>query len=859
MGQCQKNTPLSLEKALIDLAIHYEHSLIFNPEIVANKVVNPISHETDIHSALSQLLKNTDLEFSIVRQQVFIFQLRPIYGFVEDLISGERLIGATIYDSVTSSFAITNNQGFFSLKTRSDSASLSVSYIGYDELTLRHQDLNFEKLNQIKLRSNNQFKDVVITDEIRIDHPSLRFLKTGDLLSLDGRQSTSAIGGEGDIMQTVIRQAGITSGADGLGGIHVRGGRTDQNLVLYDGVRIYNPSHTLGIFSVFNSSILSKVKLYKSGSNGSHSGKLSAILDIKTKSPNLTKPKLSLQSSTLMSQINLELPLIKDKLGLLASFRRSHADYWIKENSSDRKKDNNETGETTYFLYDINIKALFKINNNQRVTASFFQGYDSYYDKTAFNQNIAYGVSEVFSGENAFWWKNRLASLNWQMTLGKNWYSELTISQSSYDYNSYNYWYLNYLDFYYYYESQTQEYFTSFNSAITDRSLKLNMQSAVLGINLSYGAQVSQKSYLPGLIDISDILVTNGEFNEVEIEEIISQNIPSEYSAWQYDFHLVGKREIGSQLSLEGALYHTRQKTNDPIYIETTWYSRWYGYLNLDLLLNDKIGVGAKIGRHVQFDHLLSTGDASFPNDIWVPNTSVIGPEQSDQASIYLEWKDQKQNIKLSAFLKRQEGLPLYDAFTSLPSLFELDASFWENEVKIGEAKGYGLELDYIFELNHNIAGHIAYSYQKTEYSSDSINNGKAYPFTYSVPHTLSLGTRIALPRNWSLNLDWYLASGIYYTLYELEYQFSPLNNLDGSGAIPISEINGQQLDTQHKLSFSVAKSWPLRRMTHSLLIGIQNVYNKKNTVFEYQLTGEGLRSQSGFPLFPIFRYTLSI
>ena len=318
----------------------------------------------------------------------FIFsQSITVSGYVKNAKSGEPLIGAKIFDKKSKKGAIANEYGFYSLTLKQDSILLRVTYFGFSAMDYSfYTDKNIELI--VDLSPVKEFDDVVITSQKRIEEESQ--MSSFDI-SMEKVKALPVFLGETDIIKTIQLFPGVQSGSEGASGLYVRGGGPDQNLILLDGVPIYNASHLFGFFSVFNSDAINNAKMIKGGFPARYGGRLSSVLDIHMKEGNMKKFTGEGSIGIISSKLTLEGPIIKDKTSFLVSGRRTYVDLWALplinafnnggkgEDSGGGSRDKNSSG---YYFWDLNAKINHKFSDKSRLYISGYFGKDRFYGKT---------------------------------------------------------------------------------------------------------------------------------------------------------------------------------------------------------------------------------------------------------------------------------------------------------------------------------------------------------------------------------------------------------------------------------------------------------------------------------------------
>ncbi|MEM1215153.1 MAG: carboxypeptidase-like regulatory domain-containing protein, partial [Bacteroidota bacterium] len=305
-------------------------------------------------------------------------QSYTISGYVEDGATGEKLIAANVYDNQSGTGTVTNTYGFFSLTLPADSVDLSISYIGFQAQQLSFV-LTENRDETIRLDPFAELATVEVTAD-RIERIEERTQMGKMEVPVEQIKRLPALLGEVDVLKTLQLLPGVQSGGEGQNGLYVRGGSPDQNLVLLDGVPVYNVSHLLGIFSVFNADAIKNVTLTKGGFPARYGGRLSSVLEINMKEGNLNEFHGEGSIGLISSKLTLETPIVKGKTSLLISGRRTYADLIFKPIIKSTAVEGEEL-DVSLFFYDLNAKLQHKINNKHRLFFSIYNGADVFYNK----------------------------------------------------------------------------------------------------------------------------------------------------------------------------------------------------------------------------------------------------------------------------------------------------------------------------------------------------------------------------------------------------------------------------------------------------------------------------------------------
>ena len=857
----QDGSQLSIQDALLEIAKEHKLSLVFNSDNIPDSQVELPTNRSSADQ-LNAILRGTDLEYRIESNQIYLFVSRNIYGYIEDAANGERLISATIYLPKTGDHAVANEQGYFSLSTIEDSLLLEVSYLGYSDWSKMVYIQDMDRPIVLQLKVDAELKEVIISDlaASTSDQNYIGLNKGTDIL-LHQNQAVSAIGGEPDIFQAMMRQSGVNAGTDGIGGMHIRGGKNDQNLILLDGVKLYNSGHAFGAFSIINAGIVDQARLYKSGASGANFGRLSSIIDVKTNDPNLNRINASIQATTIATQATLSVPIIKDRIGIMLTGRRTHIDSYIRSKTSANKKKEDELalGETNYNFNDVNLKVLAKINTQNRIYISLYKGQDKYDDDDFIDDIDCCGY--YFDQLINYNWQNEFASLRYNLLIGAHTIADFQVSSYQYSYSSFLEWDEIIYDFD---EDSFGRDYREFSSGVQNYEVKLGLQTILNNHHLSYGVNVSRKKYNLGELTLEDYFEEPDPFEPYPLGDFLYTEFIGTYDSDEYSIYFTDKLKITNRWMIDAGIYYSLYNSKLSIVVDEEDPYRaqdFHGYFKTIYQLDDNVSIGTSAGSYLQTEHLLTTSDNGYPNDIWAPSTADLPAERSNQIEVFGEIKSKNHTIKLSAYYKQQKNIVFYDTIRALPTLTNIETDYLEEVLNTGDATGYGAEVNYSYIQKDKFGLNIAYTYGKTDYQFDGVNEGEAFPFDFSIPHTFSLGSNIYLHKRLTLSLDWYYATGKPYTLYTSNIIFSPFDRgtEDYVTSASSDDYNSQRLPDSHKLAFSFSTFWNWGKTRNDFSLGIQNAYNRKNVIYQYQLDGEGLQQQLGFSLLPMVRWRVEI
>jgi len=712
------------------------------------------------------------------------------------------MISATVYVPSLGIGTSSNEYGFYSITLETGNYDIIFSYLGYKEQEVQIQ-LTGNITQNIELAEDKAvLGEVVISAEKEKARDNVRSTEMGTTeVNIETVKKLPALFGEVDIIKAIQLLPGVKSVGEGSSGFYVRGGNVDQNLVLLDEAPIYNASHVLGFFSSFNPDAIKDMKLYKGAIPAHYGGRLSSVLDIRMKEGNSKKLAGSGGIGTLMSRLAIEAPVTENGSFMLAG-RRSYID--ILANTYNRIKNGNSTGtDNKFFFYDLNAKANYRINDNNRIFLSGYFGRDVLGfndDENDFN----FGVE----------WGNTTGTLRWNHIFSPKLFSNLTYYYSNYDY---------FLDF--------EEDITRFRwtSNLREHSLKADFGAYLNPSNtLRFGLHSIQHNINPGTIESIESGELVKEFN-------INKNRTYESAIYISNEMSLGNKlqiDYGLRLSILQNVGEEKAILLDPAYnpIDTISYEAgvYNTYWNLEprismrYELTESSSIKASYNRTAQYIQLASNGNSATPFDIWFSSSVQIKPQLADQYSIGYFKNLRDNTIELSAEIYYKNFLNAIDFKDHANLLFN---DHLEGELRIGEARSYGLEL-MAKKSKGRLTGWVSYTYSKAEKKIETINDENWYNAKYDKPHDFSLVASYELSKRIAIASTFVYSSGSAITFPTGRYDFLGVS-------VPIySERNGARLPDYHRLDFSITlqgKKNNKRRMQTEWVLGIYNAYNRKN------------------------------
>ncbi len=765
--------------------------------------------------------------FTLLLLPTLAFSQKKTYtisGYVEDASSREKLIAANVYDLHTLQGTVTNTYGFFSLTLPQDSVHLGVSYIGFQPDRLSFF-LNKDTTITFRLAPSIKLATVEVVAE-KLDRIEENTQMSRMEVPVDQIEKLPALLGEVDVLKTLQLLPGVQGGGEGQNGLYVRGGSPDQNLILLDGVPVYNVSHLLGFFSVFNSDAIKNVTLTKGGYPARYGGRLSSIIEINMKEGNMREFHGEGSVGLIASRLTVEGPVVKDKTSFMISGRRTYADLLfgpLIQSSTGPGED----VRLRMFFYDLNAKVNHKINDRHRLYLSAYSGSDIFHAR--YREKYSGGSYLTDGGID---WGNITAAARWNFMINKKLFSNTTLTYSRFRFNFLTEVEEN--D-----EGDITSYSAKYFSGIYDLAGKIDLDYIPNPKHyVRFGGGITRHSYDPGAF------VFKARFDEERFDTILgsSQTQSVEFALYGEDDVNLGalKANIGLHASgflVNGKFYHSIQPR-----------------LGLRYLLNNDWAVKASFATMAQYINLLTNESLSLPTDLWVPSTERIKPQTSWQPAIGVArtlWNEYEFSVE--GYYKKMKNVLSYKEGVSFIGL-END---WQDKVTQGDGESYGVEV-FIQKKRGKTTGWLGYTYSRTWRQYDDINGGKRFPFKYDRRHDVELVVSHKVSDKISVSGTWVYGTGNAITLPLYRYE-SPVVYDELSGQYysreleSIGDKNSFRMAPYHRLDLSVEFHKQKRKYERTWVVSVYNAYNRPNPYFIYDgYDNEGNRAFRQVSLFPV-------
>lgn len=782
-----------------------------------------------------------------------------ISGYVKDKANGESAVGTTVFVKEANQATSANQYGFYSITVPKGSYTILYSYLGYRTDTQRVELNKNINLNISLTAEDRELQEVEISTE-KPDENVKSSQMSAVHLDMTEIKKIPAFLGEVDILKTIQLLPGVKSSGDGNTGFYVRGGGPDQNLVLLDEATVYNASHLLGFFSVFNGDAIKDVTLIKGGMPAQYGGRLSAVLDISMKDGNDQKFQVDGGIGVIASRLTIQGPIKKNKCSFIVSGRRTYIDVLSKPFF----KSGSPFAGTSYYFYDLNAKLNYRFSDKDRL---FLSGY--------FGRDI-FKFHDVDGGFlTNIHWGNTTGCLRWNHVFNSRLFSNLSVIYSNYDFS---------------FGAQEDDFELTLRSGIRDWNVKYDLNYFPSPKhNVKAGVNYIFHTFIPTSVsakqgdtefDLGKVIKLYsheaaayiGDDWEVTSKLKVNAGLRFSYFAQVGPFTRYNKDFIGKPADTVN--YAPGKKVVD--------YNGLEPRLSIRYSFTKSFSVKASYTHNYQYVHLASISSVSLPTDVWMPCTDVIKPQISDQYALgfFKNFMDNTFETSIEGYYKSMANQIDYKEGAQ-PSDNVYDNP--DNAFTFGKGWAYGVEL-FVKKRTGKFTGWIGYTLSWTWRQFKDINFGLPYLAKYDRRHDASLVLTYDYSKVWNFGLVWVFSSGNRGTLpngffiyegslsndYGLRnsYQFPSYNRMDIS--ITMSPDKDRHLARRKErmekrfvrkgkdpANIALPKNWA-RDYHGSWTLSVFNVYNRYNPYFIYYtrsgdfLSGNLTVTAKQVALFPI-------
>lgn len=736
---------------------------------------------------------------SLLAQDKFVLS-----GYIKDKDSNEPLLysNVSVKDSPKLGVAA-NDYGFFSLQLPRGKQTLVFSYLGYKDLVV-DIDLTQDLRKDFFLVSESSLLEEVVLIDNKVEQQNVKGVETSVVeLQMQEVNAIPVVFGEKDILKALQFLPGVTAAAEGSANFLVRGGSSDQNLVLLDEAQVYNTSHFLGFFSTFNSDVIKDLTLMKGQYPAEFGGRLSSLLNIKMKEGNSKNFSGSGGIGLISSRLSLEIPVIEGKSSLLIAGRRTYADLIARPFLDEENKN------LKLYFYDVNMKFNWEIDDKNKIFLSGFLGKDA--------------LGGLGSTDIGIEFANTTFTALWNHIFTPKLFVNTSFIYSLYDF-----------DFQFSSNASLQTDIQDFNLKQT-YSYFYSPKSKI-----KFGFSAMYHTYTPSKLETkAETSVVN--FYALEHGVFVSHsydftdNLKAVYGVRYTGFSLLGPSDDNT-FDQDGNIEKTENPATNTV---IQYYDFWEPRLSLNYLLDEQSSIKLGIARNAQYLHVItSSNNGGTPIDTYMPSTKNLKPQKSHQASLgyFFNILDNTYEFSVEVYGKETWDLSDYkenaDPFTK---------EGIEGKLTFGRGNSYGIEF-FAKKRKGDFTGWISYTLSRTESIFDQINVGKPFLSPQDRTHSLSVIGMYALG-NWQFSAAFSFVSGRPTTYPAGRY-------LDITFATPVSYYKGRNTyrwPSSHRLDVSAIYNFSPsvifgKNFDSELAISIYNVYHQLNpfSIDPYQSKDSG-------------------
>ncbi|MFN6037001.1 MAG: TonB-dependent receptor, partial [Bacteroidota bacterium] len=754
--------------------------------------------------------------FFLTVMSFFLFAQKTITlkGKVIDKSTKEALIGATVFLPEKNNGTNTNALGEFEITTNENTTLFKVAFIGYRDTTIKISSSNSSFYTITLSHAYKYLNEVQIVSSKDDPKEKVNDMQMGvERISMAEAKLLPAILGEVDILKVLQLKPGVKSGGEGTAGFFVRGGSNDQNLILVEHAPVYNPSHLFGFFSVFNSDAINNVTLYKSGFPSQYGGRLSSVLDVEMNKGQADSIAVQGGIGLLASRLTVNLPIIKKKLSILVSGRRTYADLITNSLNELNKNKPDFTPIPAYYFYDFNCAMEYAINDKNKLSLNGYFGNDFF----------------KFKGDNFganLLWGNRSATLEWNHRFN----SRMNVSNA--------YFTSGYL---YRINTSFSEISLSLGSRIWDQGLVSNWSYVINEKHkLKFGGSGIYHRFTVGEFGIS------AEFTDIKD----GQNI----EAGEFGAYLSHTWKINQRIEILSGIRNSTFNNNNKT------FNNLEPRMAIKTSVNSNSTIKASYARMYQYSHLVSSSAASLPTDVWYPSEEGIQPQRSDQVSLgyhqaiaenkyfasiegYYKWIDNAIDFR--------DGAQLF----ANPNL--------SNEFVFGKGWAYGIEA-FVEKKKGKTTGWIGYTLSWSWRQFDKINYGIAFHPRFDRRHDISIVIMHKLNKRLSLSGTWVYSTGNFATIAGGRFAFQDALPTQISATPDYLRRNDFQMPPTHRLDLGLVWKLNTKKWESDITFSLYNAYSRRNPYFVFY---EEIKDDAGqtiqfkptlvslFPILPAVTY----
>ena len=790
----------------------YSGSLLRGMRVTVKAVDRPIAEVLDM------MFRDTDIRYKIRGNNVILSRREKpeprrvtVNGFVREAGSGEALIGAIVTDSASRAVTVANNGGFFSMTLPEGTTALTVSYPGLEPFSTGRIKLHSPLTLNVEMGEPSHTLAEVVVTATKNRSLAMESSSVGAVnLSRDAIASTPTIFGESDIIKSLQHEPGVSAGVEGMAGMYVHGGDSDENLYMLDNIPLYQVNHFGGLFSAFNTEAIRNVDFYKSAFPAKYDGRLSSFMDVHTRDGSLESHHGSFRLGLTSGSFNLDGPIWKGHTSYSIAIRRSWYDLISIPILAIVNHDNpDEETRGRYSFMDLNLKVNHHFSPRSSAHIMFYYGDD--YLKSGSSSDVNVNHDGWFDDSTTrLHWGNLVFSAGWKYVFSPSIFGEITGAYTRYGSSMY----------YKYYSGEhrdgeitswSDERIDSDNN-IHDWILRADFDwRPVPGHTVNFGAGYTRHSFLPGRSTRS-----------VKTDDVI---ITATDSVWTYradeaniyigdDWRVDDRWRVN--VGIHGSLFR----------INGTTHAALSPRAAMRYTINDRWAAKASYSRTSQYVYQLAQSVISLPTDQWMPILPGQKPQTADKIAAGLYYAPaERWTISLEGYYKWLHDIVEYrdEYYTITPGMG------WA--ARMTEGRGSSRGLDFKIEKSvGKFTGHISYSLMWADRQFPQKNHGRRFPARFDNRHKINIALNWKISKKWEMGAAWTGMSGNRITLPTQCWEDPGLGPWD-SDMIHATDLNNYRLPFYHRLDLSFT-----RHTKHGFWnFSIYNAYCHLNTISVYR------------------------
>jgi len=826
-----------LSDFILEVESEYPVRIFYQPRWIQGLRFTASLDRESLSQALEKVLENTPLTFQSYQQHYYVLlqknpaaisrntgstaddeslliigdslgrsgqKIATVSGYVREGATGQGIVGATVFAREASQGTSTNLNGYFSFTLPVGQDQLSVKSLGFEEENRNVRIISDGSLSVDMFEETARLEEITITEQAE-DYNISSSQMSATRMDIQKVKKMPAFLGEVDLINSIELLPGVSVAGEGAAGYNVRGGDVGQNLILLDGIPIFNPSHLFGFFSAFNADLLKDATLYKGGIPARYGGRIASVLDATLKEGNLREFKGSGGVGVIASRLSLEIPLVEEKSALIIGGRASYSD-WILNRVDDLSIRNSDAS-----FYDANLKWTYRLNESHKIGLTAYLSNDDF----------------TFAGNTSYAYGNAGAAFNWDFLINQDWLSTVSLTHSRFNYQVGDL------------QDSSRATLLRANFAISEARWNLTRYWGERH-QIDIGANISRYDFAPGRLE------PEGDFSLITPIQLDNEQ------AWDLSVYASDEFTINPSLSLTLGLRYNHYRAVGParvaVYEEgvprspasvvdslsygsgetITSYQGFEPRLALRISLDSRSSLKFSYNRLRQNMHLVSNTTAITPTDIWKLSDHYISPQIGDQYAVgyFRNSFGNALETSVEVYYKDIQNLVEYKDGAEILVNQQL-----ETDLLSGTGRAYGAEF-YVAKNMGRLTGWLSYTYSRTlrrvdgDFPEERVNQGEWYPSNFDKPHDFTAVGNWQLTRRVRIGFNFTYSTGRPVTLPVGSYR------VGNEVVANFSERNQYRIPDYHRLDISFSVDGNLKRKKKwdsSWTFAVYNLYGRNN------------------------------